>query len=188
MNSFNCLLIGDGGVGKTALASVFTQNIYPEERIPTVVDFMSRNLVHNNQPVNLTVQDSAGQKDYTRVRLTQYPACNIIILCFAVNDKNSVENVKSYWLPEARHNAPSKPIILVGTKADTRHDSQIQSSYLISKDQSEQLKKQCGACLYVECSAKDRSNVDLVFVSAIKVLKGEIVQNPKPKLKICDIL
>ena len=29
MNSFNCLLIGDGGVGKTALASVFTQNIYP---------------------------------------------------------------------------------------------------------------------------------------------------------------
>ena len=97
------------------------------------------------------------------------------------DDANSVENVRKFWLPEARHNAPSKPIILVGTKGDTRSEEDTQP-FLISKTEAEKLRKDCGACLYVECSAKNRINVDYVFISAVKIMTGEIpLEKPKKK-------
>ena len=104
-----------------------------------------------------------------------------------LDDKFSYENVRSSWVPEARHNAPTKPIILVGTKCDSREGCD--SVSLISKDTAEKLRKEISAHLYIECSAKTRINTDLVFINAIKVLRNEIGEPRRSaRRKICEIL
>ena len=47
---------------------------------------------------------------------------NIFLMCFAVNLRNSFQNIKSKWFPEIRHYCPNTPIILVATKTDLRDD------------------------------------------------------------------
>ena len=56
----------------------------------------------------------------------------MILLCYAVNDRDSYKNVDQkvssfsqppQWIPELRTSAPSVPIILVGTKLDLRTEA-----------------------------------------------------------------
>ena len=46
----------------------------------------------------------------------------MFLVCFSVNSTDSLENVKTKWIPEVAHYCPGVPIILVGTKADLRED------------------------------------------------------------------
>ena len=45
---------------------------------------------------------------------------DVFLVCFSLVDKDSLDNVKSIWIPEIRHHNPKTPIILVGTKKDLR--------------------------------------------------------------------
>ena len=39
---------------------------------------------------------------------------NVFIVCFALDNRASFENVSSKWLPELQQHCPKAPIILVG--------------------------------------------------------------------------
>ena len=43
-------------------------------------------------------------------------------MCYSVDSKSSLANVKAKWFPEIRHYCPNTPIILVATKTDLRGD------------------------------------------------------------------
>lgn len=49
-----------------------------------------------------------------------YPETDVIILCFSVVRPDSMENVKTKWIPELKKYLPNTPIILVGTQCDLR--------------------------------------------------------------------
>ncbi|RRT57151.1 hypothetical protein B296_00005413 [Ensete ventricosum] len=84
-------------------------------------------------------------------------------------------------MPELRRFAPNVPIVLVGTKLDLHEDK----GYLvdhpgattITAAQGEELRKQIGAAVYIECSSKTQQNVKVVFDTAIKV----VLQPPRRK-------
>ena len=62
--------------------------------------------------------DTAGQEDYDRLRPLAYPQTDIFLICFALNNPTSYENIKSKWIPEVRHHMPDTLFILVGMKSD----------------------------------------------------------------------
>ena len=45
-------------------------------------------------------------------------------MCFSVTSTASLGNVESKWIPEVNHHCPDAPIILVGTKADLRENTE----------------------------------------------------------------
>ncbi|ONK59160.1 uncharacterized protein A4U43_C08F3600 [Asparagus officinalis] len=161
--------------------------------VPTVFDNFSANVVVDGLTVNLGLWDTAGQEDYNRLRPLSYRGADVFLLAFSLISRASFENVSKKWMPELRHYAESVPVVLVGTKLDLRDDPQFLTDHpgasTISTAQGEELKKQIGASVYVECSSKTQQNVKAVFDSAIKI----VLQPPRPikqkkKKKLCPIL
>ena len=48
--------------------------------------------------------------------------CDVFLVCFAVDETESLKSVEANWVPELRRYLPKTPFILVGTRADRRDD------------------------------------------------------------------
>ena len=68
---------------------------------------------HLDIQVELALWDTAGQEDYDRLRPLSYPDTDVILLCFAINNKDSLENVSEKWKPEVDHFCPKVKLLFV---------------------------------------------------------------------------
>lgn len=179
-----CVVIGDGTVGKTSALMSYANNSFPIDYVPTVFDHYSTPIDVDSRTFNLDLWDTAGQEDYDKLRTIAFPGADVILICFSLEHPASFENVKTKWVPEARHNCPQTPFLLVGTKLDLRDDPKTIAS--LAKEDKEPIKysqglalaKEIGAATYVECSALTQRNLKNVFDEAIKA-----VLNPKREKK-----
>ena len=75
--------------------------------------------------VELMLTDTAGQEDYDRLRPYSYPDTDVVIVCFSVDNPDSLENVRLNWIPEVRYFCGANvPILLVGNKMDLRYQGE----------------------------------------------------------------
>ncbi|KAG8775678.1 hypothetical protein FRC16_004756 [Serendipita sp. 398] len=58
------------------------------------------------------------------LRLFNYIGASVVVACFGVDDPESLSNVEKIWVPEVRVHNTTAPILLVGCKADVRHDQE----------------------------------------------------------------
>ncbi|KAK6521350.1 Rho GTPase [Arthrobotrys conoides] len=168
------VIIGDGACGKTSLLSVFTLGYFPEQYIPTVFENYVTDCRVDGKSVQLALWDTAGQEDYERLRPLAYAKAHVILIGYAVNEPESLENVKEKWIEEAHERCPDVPIIVVGLKKDLRDDPiakeemRKKSLKFVQPSYAENVAKQCGARKYMECSAKNGEGVDDVFEAATR--------------------
>jgi len=172
MQNIKCVVVGDGAVGKTCLLISYTTNAFPGEYIPSHMDNLSANVMVDGRPIALGLWDTAGQEDYDRLRPLSYPQTDVFLVCFAVNNRNSFENVRSRWIPELAHHAPGVPYILVGLKSDLRNDIGLDTTDFVQRDEADSMKTEIGASRYMECSALTQENLKSVFDEAIRVKLG----------------
>uniref|UniRef100_A0A1I8JFN7 Rho-related GTP-binding protein RhoU n=1 Tax=Macrostomum lignano TaxID=282301 RepID=A0A1I8JFN7_9PLAT len=165
-----CVVVGDGGAGKTCLLSSYSRGVFPTDYIPTVFDNYDAAVMG----VHLSLWDSAGQEDYDKLRPLSYPETDVFLVCFSVGNKPSFANVLDKWSPELRQHAPQAPLLLVGTKADLRDDAEftahlaLHNDCPIGRDEAADMAREIGAVKYIECSALKGINVSLVFEEAVK--------------------
>ena len=70
---------------------------------------------------NLRKCNHSGQEEYERLRPLSYSKSHIILIAFALDTPDSLENVTSKWYEEVRTICgPQIPVILVGCKKDLR--------------------------------------------------------------------
>ncbi|EDW84787.1 uncharacterized protein Dwil_GK14302 [Drosophila willistoni] len=174
-------IVGDGMVGKTCMLITYTQNEFPEEYVPTVFDNHACNIQVDDHEYNLTLWDTAGQEDYERLRPLSYPNTNCFLLCYSISSRTSFENIKSKWWPEIRHYSNNVPVVLVGTKLDLRIP---QSEKFVTLQEGRRLRKEIHAYSLVECSAKKKQNLSLVFEEAVRAAE----KKPKSKPQTCTLL
>jgi Ras-related C3 botulinum toxin substrate 1 len=195
MQNVKCVAVGDGAVGKTCLLVTYASNSFPGEYIPTVFDNYAVNLMANGKPISLQLWDTAGQDDYDRLRPLSYPNTDVFLACYSVISPPSYYNIKDKWVPEIKHYCPEAPVILVGTKLDQRYDEDILAKLTnrklvpITTQQGDALCHQLKLHTFIECSAKESTNVKLVFDTAVKAVLFPDVPcaSKKPKRK-CEIL
>ncbi|CAE6487791.1 unnamed protein product [Rhizoctonia solani] len=94
------VVCGDGGCGKTSLLNVFTRGFFTQVYEPTVFENYVQDVKVDDQLVELSLWDTAGQEDFDRLRSLSYADTHLIMLCFSVDNPISLENVESKWIEE----------------------------------------------------------------------------------------
>ena len=62
--------------------------------IPTVFENYVADVEVDGKHVELALWDTAGQEDYDRLRPLSYPDSHVILICFAVDSPDSLDNVQ----------------------------------------------------------------------------------------------
>ncbi|KAF5307791.1 hypothetical protein FQR65_LT06663 [Abscondita terminalis] len=168
-------VVGDGMVGKTCLLISYTANEFPDEYVPTVFENYAETITVDDQEYTMALWDTAGQEDYERLRPLSYPNTTCFLLCFSVSGRASFENIASKWAPEVRHHNPHTPIVLVATKIDLRSDP---TKETVTEKEGKKLRRKIKAESYIECSAKERTNLKEVFEEAVRCSGRKKVGNP----------
>ncbi|XP_033121699.1 ras-like GTP-binding protein Rho1 isoform X2 [Anneissia japonica] len=184
------VIVGDGACGKTCLLIVFSKDQFPEVYVPTVFENYVADIEVDNKQVELALWDTAGQEDYDRLRPLSYPDTDVILMCFSIDNPDSLENIPEKWTPEVKHFCPNVPVILVGNKKDLRNDDNTRKE--LAKMKQEPVKTEEGRAMadkiqafqYLECSAKANEGVREVFETATRAA----LQVKKKKRPRCRIL
>ncbi|KAK9765968.1 Rho GTPase, variant 2 [Basidiobolus ranarum] len=122
ISSRKLLILGDGACGKTSVLNVFTRGYFPETYEPTVFENYVHEISLDGRTVELSLWDTAGQEDFDRLRTLSYSDTHVILLCFSVESRDSLDNIESKWLDEILEYAPGVRILLVALKCDLRED------------------------------------------------------------------
>jgi small GTP-binding protein len=184
------VFVGDAYCGKTCLLQTFVHGQFPTFYAPTIMpntfDLKETNydstVVVDSEAIELGFTDSGGlsrcNRDIVRHHFA-YRDTGFVVIGFAIDSPDSLENVPEKWLPEVQHFCPGCPIVLVGCKADLRYDPATirklknQGQHPVTDDEALAVAAMIGAVEYVSCSAKTGYNVKEVFEVAARVaLRG----------------
>jgi len=185
------VIVGDGACGKTCLLIVFSKDQFPEVYVPTVFENYVADIVVDGKQVELALWDTAGQEDYDRLRPLSYPDTDVILMCFSIDNPDSLENITEKWTPEVKHFCPSVPIILVGNKKDLRNDQNTVEELAklklqpVRADDGRAVAERIGAAAYVECSARTKEGIREVFEVATR---NALKTKKNKRKKKCRIL
>ena len=167
------VIVGDGSCGKTCLLTVFSRDQYSDEHIPTIFETSVAQIEVDGKLIDMTLWDTAGQEDYDRLRPLSYPGTNVILMCFSIDSIVSLSNIEHKWYSEVKHFCSNVPIILVGNKKDLRNNENVTKSNQMDKKQvrseeGQEMAEKIKAKAYLECSAKTKDGVRLVFEAAAR--------------------
>jgi len=188
--------VGDGAVGKTCLLIKFVNDEFMPDHVPTVFDNHAKFITHNDQLVNMSLWDTAGQEDYACLRPLSYPHTDVFLVCYSLTSAVSLRNVAQKWVPElvtytTKYNEEHKidktpPILLVGTKLDLWKDSSDPQKVKMA-DVEQMVASQDMIKGHVECSSLTGEGLEKVFQSACEVAIAGTKKRPKKK-SVCSIL
>ncbi|KAH7316863.1 P-loop containing nucleoside triphosphate hydrolase protein [Stachybotrys elegans] len=215
------VLLGDGACGKTSLLNVFTRGYFPTVYEPTVFENYVHDIFVDNVHIELSLWDTAGQEEFDRLRSLSYGTflslllspppslfspnqadsqppddTDLIMLCYSVNSKDSLENVESKWVGEIADNCPGVKLVLVALKCDLREQNeedaaadnatgtQPEKRPMIPYEQGLEVAKRIGALRYLECSAMRNRGVNEAFTEAARVALSVKKDNDESKCTV----
>ena len=144
MEAIKCVVVGDGGVGKTCLLITYSKDEFPSEYVPTVFDNYSVTVSIAEESYKLELFDTAGQEAYDRLRPLSYPNTSVFLVCFNIIHPPSFGNVQEKWVPEITHHCPNIPFLFVGTQVDLRYDGAVLDK--LAKNKEKPVSKEAGRC------------------------------------------
>jgi len=165
MDSWRVAVLGDGGVGKTALAVQFTLNCFVETYDPTIEDAYRKQLVVDNRMCFVEVIDTAGQEEYATLRDQWVREGQGFILVYSIASRSTFDRLEVFRQSMLRVKRQKPIFMLVGNKCDKTYEREV------SKDEGLALARSFG-CSFLETSAKTAHNVELLFTNLVRALRA----------------
>ncbi|CAJ0959525.1 unnamed protein product [Ranitomeya imitator] len=161
MTEYKLVVVGAGGVGKSALTIQLIQNHFVDEYDPTIEDSYRKQVVIDGETCLLDILDTAGQEEYSAMR-DQYMRTGEGFLCvFAINNSKSFADINSYREQIKRvKDSDDVPMVLVGNKCDL-------PTRTVDTKQAQELARSYGIP-FVETSAKTRQGVEDAFYTLVR--------------------
>lgn len=120
---FKSIVVGDGGVGKTALTLRFSKGFFTEDYKMTIgVDFHVKTITIDTVegPIRskLQIWDTGGQERFSSIRPMYYRGSLGALLIYDLTNSASFDHLPQ-WIEEVRANVKTEiPLLLVGNKSD----------------------------------------------------------------------
>ncbi len=123
------VLLGESGVGKSCIILRFSNDIYSQVSLSTILcSHTSKPISFNNKKdiINFNIWDTAGQEKFRSISKIHYKDAEVIILVFDITREKSFESIKEYWYPQVKENAPENAILaLVASKCDLKDECSV---------------------------------------------------------------
>jgi Ras-related protein Rab-1A len=179
---FKVLIIGDSGVGKSALLLRFTEDTFSEYYISTIgVDFKIRTIEQDGKYIKLQIWDTAGQERFKTITSSYYRGAHGIMLVYDVTDGESFTNIQQ-WLTEiSRYGSDTVTKLLIGNKSDQENKRVISTNS--GKEYAESLNIN-----FIETSAKTSNNIDDAFYQMTREIKNRMRETPVLKNNTSKIM
>jgi small GTP-binding protein len=168
--SFKLIVVGDSGVGKSCITNKATKDIFEDSYNATVgFEFFTFNIKLCEKVIKLQIWDTCGQEQYHSLITNFYRNSSLAIIVYAVNDKETFDNVEM-WLRELRtHSSPDIKVFLIGNKIDLTEKRQVKT------EDGKSFAKQNNFSKFIESSAKDGINAKEIFIDAAKLLYDDYI-------------
>ncbi|KAM3825212.1 GTP-binding protein Rit1 isoform 3-T8 [Vipera latastei] len=116
---YKLVMLGAGGVGKSAMTMQFISHRFPEDHDPTIEDAYKMRIRIDDEPANLDILDTAGQAEFTAMRDQYMRAGEGFIICYSITDRRSFHEVREFkQLIYRVRRTDETPVVLVGNKSD----------------------------------------------------------------------
>lgn len=174
--SYKLVVVGGGGVGKSAITIQFIQSYFVTDYDPTIEDSYTKQCVIDDIPAKLDILDTAGQEEFSAMREQYMRSGEGFLLVFSVTDRGGLDEMFKFHRQILRvKDRDEFPMLMVGNKVDLEHQRQV--SRFDAQNASTQLK-----IPYIECSAKQRMNVDQAFHELVRIVR-KFQASERPPLK-----
>jgi len=198
-------VFGAGSVGKTAITTKFTSDIFITQYDPTIEDSYRRMVEVEGYHCMLEIVDTAGAEQFSVMREMYIKSGQGFLLVFSITSESSfleippiyeqILNAKSEETdeetpPRGSISTPKVPIVLVGNKHD------LEDQRRVSLEATTKLAKEWNAS-YMETSAKTGFNIEKIFQDLTRLIlikqkvltpTGQVAKPAKQRKKFCVIL
>ncbi|KAJ3115766.1 Ras GTPase [Nowakowskiella sp. JEL0407] len=175
LREYKLVVVGGGGVGKSALTIQFIQSQFVDEYDPTIEDSYRKQCAVDDEVALLDVLDTAGQEEYSAMRgkqlfllqfMVMYMRTGEGFLCvYSITNRHSFDEIRVFYSQILRvKDRDHYPIIIVGNKCDLEHERQV------SMIEGRELARSYG-CKFVETSAKKKINVDEAYYGLVREIR-----------------
>ncbi|KAG2208727.1 ras-like protein 1 [Mucor mucedo] len=165
VREYKLVMVGGGGVGKSALTIQFIQSHFVDEYDPTIEDSYRKQCVIDSETALLDVLDTAGQEEYSAMREQYMRNGEGFLLVYSITSRLSFEEITTFYQQICRvKDRDYFPMVLVGNKCDLEADRQV------SSQEGRDLAKNFG-CQFIETSAKQRIHVDEAFFEVVRDIR-----------------
>ena len=188
---YKVIMVGSGGVGKSALTLQYMYDEFVEDYEPTKADSYRKKVQLDGEEVQIDILDTAGQEDYAAIRDNYFRSGEGFLLVFSITDHESFDVLDEFREQILRvKTAEDVPLILIGNKSDLETNRHVKREEALDKA-NKWIKP------YIETSAKTRDNVDKAFFDLMREIRARKLaenskttsrQKDKKKKKKCSIL
>ncbi|XP_070535007.1 ras-related protein O-RAL-like isoform X2 [Ptychodera flava] len=174
------IMVGSGGVGKSALTLQFMYDEFVEDYEPTKADSYRKKVLLDGEEVQIDILDTAGQEDYAAIRDNYFRSGEGFLCVFSITEQESFQATSEFREQILRVKNVDKndriPFLLVGNKSDLDERRQVSQEEAQSKAADWNV-------AYVETSAKTRANVDKVFFDLMREIRDRKAQDGQKQNK-----
>jgi Ras-related protein Rap-1A len=177
MRQFNVVVLGAGGVGKSALTVRFVRDVFVENYDPTIEEQYHRPIEVDGERDSLEVLDTAGAEQFNSLNEVYIKSGRGFVLVFSLTQDVSLKEVESLRKQIFRvKGSENVPIVVVGTKSDLVNEREVPASTI------ETLANRWGLPFY-ETSAKRNWHINDVFEDLLRQMRKRYPPDAAKKKK-----
>lgn len=163
---YKLVVLGSGGVGKSAITVLFVQGIFVEKYDPTIEDSYRKQCEIDGQQCMLEILDTAGTEQFTAMRDLYMKNGQGFVLVYSIVSLGSFNDLSDMREQILRvKDSEDVPMILVGNKCD------LNDSRIVTTEQGEELAQRFN-CIFLEVSAKLKLRVNDIFTELIRKINA----------------
>ena len=166
------IIIGDSGVGKTAILSKYVKGIFPVAPAPTIaIEFATKIIqIKEGGYIKAQIWDSAGQERYKAIVAGHYRRAAGALIVYDVTKRSTFEHATS-WLQNIKEMAEKNCITyLVGNKIDLVDINE--KNREVSTEEAQKYAKENGLKFY-EASALTNVRINDCFEDLLQEIYNE---------------
>ena len=162
MREYKVVVLGSGGVGKSALTVKFVSGTFMEKYDPTIEDFYRKEIAVDGAPSVLEILDTAGTEQFASMRDLYIKNGQGFVIVYSITSLQTFQDIKNMKESIMRVKGTNRvPMLLVGNKSDLEHQREVSSQEGVN------LSNYWG-CPFLESSARSTQNVNEVFIEIVR--------------------